>query len=122
VSVSLSQTQEFPGCSLLSSKLNKTYTDGNSTSCPTPSTRNEFTITSNVTQSGTLAACQPWGLRIHGGVKPYSLTFARPNADTVTNVTMPEDADAYTYINSTNEFILAGELFRLIILPLYLIN
>ncbi|THU75645.1 hypothetical protein K435DRAFT_583367, partial [Dendrothele bispora CBS 962.96] len=75
-----------------------TILDGEKSSCIVDEqNNNNFTISSNVT--GTLDTCQPWGIRIKGGVKPYTLVFAQLNASNVTNVTMPADADAYTYIN-----------------------
>ncbi|KAK7450136.1 hypothetical protein VKT23_013018 [Stygiomarasmius scandens] len=77
----------------------KTVTKGQTTNCvdSTNNNNSDFVVSSNVT--GNLDTCQPWGLRIEGGTKPYTLTIAQTNADAVTNVTMPDDADVYTYIN-----------------------
>ncbi|OJT05706.1 hypothetical protein TRAPUB_3474 [Trametes pubescens] len=71
---------------------------GADTSCliaaPTPSTP---VITANVTQN--LQTCQPWGLSITGGTKPYNVTLGQLNAPVITNVTMGPEDDVFTYIN-----------------------
>ncbi|KAG7442100.1 uncharacterized protein BT62DRAFT_922914 [Guyanagaster necrorhizus] len=71
---------------------------GSSTDCIVQ--RNDttsFTVKSNVT--GDLQPCQPWGLRIKGGVPPYNISFAQVDSTVITNVTTLGDDDAYTYIN-----------------------
>ncbi|KAH9848242.1 hypothetical protein C2E23DRAFT_740024 [Lenzites betulinus] len=72
--------------------------DGKDTSClipvPTPST---LRITPNVTAD--LQTCQPWGLTITGGTKPYSVTLGQLNSGVITNVTMGPLDDVLTYIN-----------------------
>ncbi|EEB96913.1 hypothetical protein MPER_03864, partial [Moniliophthora perniciosa FA553] len=54
-------------------------------------------ISANVTTS--VNTCDPWGLRIRGGVKPYNITFLQINSPIVTNVTLGPNDDAFTYIN-----------------------
>ncbi|KAF9267256.1 hypothetical protein L218DRAFT_955738 [Marasmius fiardii PR-910] len=56
----------------------------------------DFIVTSNITD--TINTCEPWGLRIKGGVKPYNITFMQINSPIVTNVTAGSRDDAYTYI------------------------
>jgi len=57
----------------------------------------DFTVTANV--SGTIETCQPWGLRVVGGVPPYNLTMSELKSPVITNVTMPNGDDVFTYIN-----------------------
>ncbi|KAJ7253604.1 hypothetical protein C8J57DRAFT_1137400, partial [Mycena rebaudengoi] len=76
-----------------------TVTAGASTQCilaPTASTP-PFTITANV--SDAVDTCQPWGLTISGGTRPYNLTLAALNAPDVTNVTLGANDSVFTYIN-----------------------
>ncbi|KAI0819765.1 hypothetical protein BC628DRAFT_964066 [Trametes gibbosa] len=83
--------------------------DGKDTSClipdPTPSTPR---ITPNV--STELQTCQPWGLTITGGTKPYSVTLGQLNSGVITNVTMGPLDDVLTYINraAPNEPLIAA--------------
>ena len=58
--------------------------------------RKDFILTSNST-SDTINTCDPWGLRIKGGNKPYNVTFMQINSPIVTNVTMGPNDDGYTY-------------------------
>lgn len=75
-----------------------TITAGQSTACILSSLdTSSFTVSANVTD--TLTTCQPWGLRIKGGTPPYNLTLAALNSPLVTNVTLPNGDDAFTYIN-----------------------
>ncbi|PPQ84707.1 hypothetical protein CVT25_014059, partial [Psilocybe cyanescens] len=75
-----------------------TVTAGTSSSCIiTPSTSPTFTVTSNVTSD--LSTCEPVRLSISGGVSPYHLTLAADNAPSVTNDTLPEGNNIYTYIS-----------------------
>lgn len=69
-----------------------------STACvvPEPSAPN-FTITSNITKP--LETCDPWGIKIKGGVPPYNVTIAAVNSPIITNVSFSSGFDAYTYIN-----------------------
>ncbi|KAJ7253607.1 hypothetical protein C8J57DRAFT_1348597 [Mycena rebaudengoi] len=74
-------------------------TAGESTQCiltPTASTP-PFTITANV--SDAVDTCQPWGLTISGGTRPYNLTLAALNAPVLTNVTLGANDSVFTYIN-----------------------
>lgn len=74
-----------------------TVVTGQSTACVEPSAPSDFTVTSNVTD--TLTTCQPWGIRIKGGVPPYNLTLVAVNSPIVTNVTLGPVDDAFTYID-----------------------
>ncbi|KAJ7590716.1 hypothetical protein C8J56DRAFT_1024536 [Mycena floridula] len=57
----------------------------------------DFKLTANVTKD--LDTCEPWGLRIVGGVEPYNLTIAALGAPSSTNVTIDLGMDLFTYIN-----------------------
>ncbi|KAJ3886987.1 hypothetical protein GG344DRAFT_81177 [Lentinula edodes] len=74
-----------------------TVQSGQSTECIVNSNQSDFTVSANIT--GTVNTCQPYGLRIHGGVPPYNLSLAQFNSPVVTNVTIPSPNDAFTYIN-----------------------
>lgn len=52
---------------------------------------------SNITED--LETCQPLGLRVVGGQKPYTITLAAPGSPRVTNVTLGPDDDVFTYID-----------------------
>ena len=54
-------------------------------------------IISNVT--GAIDTCQPWGLTISGGAKPYQIILSALQSGTITNATMGSDDDVYTYID-----------------------
>lgn len=72
------------------------------------SNQNDFTVSANITD--TVNTCQPYGLRIHGGVPPYNLSLAQFNSPVVTNVTIPSPNDAFTYINrATPGYLLLGK-------------
>lgn len=71
---------------------------GSSTNCIVDRNDTSFTVTSNVTTSD-LQPCQPWGLRIHGGVPPYNISIVQTNSPVTTNASTLGDDDAYTYIN-----------------------
>ncbi|KAF9005011.1 hypothetical protein BDQ17DRAFT_1304204 [Cyathus striatus] len=98
-----------PGTNLLLSMVDSTggsggvditlYTviAGQSTDCIVNDNTNDFTISANVTDE--LTTCQPWGLRIKGGIPPYNLTLAALNSTAVTNVTLPFGDDVFTYID-----------------------
>ncbi|EEB96150.1 hypothetical protein MPER_04764, partial [Moniliophthora perniciosa FA553] len=68
-----------------------------STNCITSQNQTDFTVHANFTT--TVETCDPWGLRIKGGVAPYNITFVQINSPVVTNVTTGPNDDAYTYIN-----------------------
>jgi len=70
---------------------------GQSTTCVQNAQDTGFTVRANVTD--TISTCQPWGLRIHGGVPPYNITFSALNSPNVTNVTMLGIDDGFTYID-----------------------
>ncbi|KAK7018094.1 hypothetical protein VNI00_018374 [Paramarasmius palmivorus] len=57
----------------------------------------DFTIVSNATND--IQTCEPWGIRISGGVKPYNLTLLPPSSPALTNITMGPTDDGYVYIN-----------------------
>ncbi|KAF4583908.1 hypothetical protein EYR40_002406 [Pleurotus pulmonarius] len=69
-----------------------------------------FTVTSNIT--GDANTCDPWGLTIVGGVKPYNVTLAALSSPVITNVTMGGLDDRLTYINRAdpNTILLAVHL------------
>lgn len=78
------------------------------TECQVGSNATDFTVSANV--SDTVNTCQPWGLRIKGGVPPYNISFAQLNSPVVTNVTIPTGLDAFTYINrATPGYLLLGK-------------
>ena len=52
---------------------------------------------SNVTT--TLNTCDPWGITVTGGQKPYNISLAVVAAPVVTNVTMGADDDVFTFID-----------------------
>jgi len=70
---------------------------GQTTQCVTTPSTTAFTVTANVT--GDLTTCQPWGLTVKGGVPPYVVTLAQPNSPIVTNVTIPNGLDTFTFID-----------------------
>ncbi|KAI0667356.1 hypothetical protein C8Q78DRAFT_374571 [Trametes maxima] len=68
------------------------------TSCLQPApTASTLRIVPNVTDS--LQTCQPWGLNIIGGTKPYNVTFGQVASGVITNVTMGPEDDVFTFIN-----------------------
>ncbi|KAL1942340.1 hypothetical protein VTO73DRAFT_6404 [Trametes versicolor] len=82
---------------------------GGDTSCLIPApTSSTPVITANVTQN--LQTCQPWGLSITGGTKPYNVTLGQLSAPVITNVTMGPEDDVFTYINraSPNQPLIAA--------------
>jgi hypothetical protein len=70
---------------------------GQTTECIISGNNTGFTVSANITD--TVNTCQPWGLRIQGGVPPYNLSLAQVNSPVVTNVTIPNGLNGYTYIN-----------------------
>ncbi|KAJ7676627.1 hypothetical protein DFH06DRAFT_1034040 [Mycena polygramma] len=67
------------------------------TQCIPPTPQSDFVVTANVTDE--LTTCQPWGLKIQGGLQPYNVTIAALNSTTVTNVTLGPTDSVFTYIN-----------------------
>lgn len=55
------------------------------------------TIQANVTN--TLDTCEPWGLHVTGGQKPYTIVLVETHSDTVTKVTLGSEDDTLTYVN-----------------------
>ena len=47
----------------------------------------------------TINTCDPWGLTITGGVKPYSISLAALHSQVVTNVTMGANDDVLVYVD-----------------------
>ncbi|KZT05298.1 uncharacterized protein LAESUDRAFT_750736 [Laetiporus sulphureus 93-53] len=74
-------------------------TAGSNSSClPSSSPSADIArITPNLTSS--LSTCEPWGLTLTNGTKPYSMILAALNSPVVTNVTLGQDDDVFTYIN-----------------------
>ncbi|KAI0366450.1 hypothetical protein BV20DRAFT_952135 [Pilatotrama ljubarskyi] len=71
---------------------------GSDTSCLIPApTSSTPRITPNVTTE--LKTCQPWGLTVTGGVKPYYVTFGQTASGVITNVTMGPEDDVFTFID-----------------------
>jgi hypothetical protein len=70
---------------------------GDKTSCVVDRSSSSFTFTHNIT--GDLSTCDPVGLAITGGVSPYTVSLIAANSPAVTNVTMPEGDNVYTYIS-----------------------
>ncbi|EKM51253.1 uncharacterized protein PHACADRAFT_263297 [Phanerochaete carnosa HHB-10118-sp] len=52
-------------------------------------------VNPNVTD--TLTTCEPWGLTIKGGKKPYTVVLSATNSPVITNVTMGPEDDVFTF-------------------------
>lgn len=100
--------EEFPSHYILSRVSNSLRplflvadgASGNSdTSClrASPPVTSLASIEPNVTTS--LATCQPWGLTVSGGQKPYTLVIVETHAATITEVTLGPEDDTLTYVN-----------------------
>ncbi|KAJ7258496.1 hypothetical protein C8J57DRAFT_528442 [Mycena rebaudengoi] len=76
-----------------------TVTEGATTQCIQSETM-VFYMTANVTD--VLTTCAPWGLTVHGGMPPYTLTLAALDSSSVTNVTLGPNGSEFTYINRAN--------------------
>lgn len=76
-------------------------TAGKDTSCLPPLPSQDSTdipsILPNVT--GTISTCDPWGLQIVGGQKPYQIALSACDSPVITNVTMGPDDDVFTFID-----------------------
>lgn len=72
---------------------------GNSQSClyTPPPASSLASIEPNVTD--VLTTCQPWGLTVKGGTKPYQIVLEALNSPVITNVTMGPDDDVFTFID-----------------------
>ncbi|KIP04190.1 hypothetical protein PHLGIDRAFT_76352, partial [Phlebiopsis gigantea 11061_1 CR5-6] len=55
------------------------------------------TLSSNLTD--TLSTCQPWGLTVQGGQKPYTIVLSAVNSRVITNITMGPEDSLLTYID-----------------------
>src|SRR5438552_18481716 len=73
---------------------------GTDKSCLPPAPTSNFTVSTNVTT--TLTTCQPWGLAISGGAKPYTVTLAALDSPIVTNATLGPADDFFTFIDRAN--------------------
>ncbi|KAJ3577010.1 hypothetical protein NP233_g18 [Leucocoprinus birnbaumii] len=69
------------------------------TNCIAPSPPQDFTISSNITQGGSLQTCQPWRLNINGGQPPYTVVLDARNSPVLTNITVPPTDNAVVFIN-----------------------
>jgi hypothetical protein len=49
-----------------------------------------------------LSTCQPWGLKVTGGIPPYNITLISVGSTVVTNVSLLQGFDIFTYINKAN--------------------
>ncbi|KAI0357047.1 hypothetical protein OH77DRAFT_1476413 [Trametes cingulata] len=71
---------------------------GSDTSCLIPApTSSTLRITPNVTTQ--LETCQPWGLSVTGGTKPYNLTFGQTASGVITQVQMGPEDDVFVFID-----------------------
>jgi hypothetical protein len=101
-------------CAILFISLpaNNGATGGSDTSClrTSPPATSLASIEPNVTTN--LATCQPWGLTVSGGQKPYTLVIIETHAATITEVTLGPEDDTLTYINRADpNWQIIGKLF-----------
>lgn len=76
-------------------------TAGTDTSClPSAPASSIAHITPNVT--GSVFTCEPWGLTLSNGTQPYSVVIAALDSPIITNISVPQDYDVFTYINRAN--------------------
>ncbi|KAI0804495.1 hypothetical protein BC629DRAFT_1180952 [Irpex lacteus] len=54
-------------------------------------------ITQNITDR--IETCEPWGLTVSGGTKPYQIVLSALESPIITNVTMGANDDVFTYID-----------------------
>ncbi|KAL9708826.1 hypothetical protein Ac2012v2_007981 [Leucoagaricus gongylophorus] len=69
------------------------------TNCIVPAPSQDFRISSNITEGGTLETCRPWRLDIDGGHPPYTVVLDARNSPVMTNITIPSTDNAMVYIN-----------------------
>ncbi|THH32654.1 hypothetical protein EUX98_g1511 [Antrodiella citrinella] len=74
-------------------------TAGSSTGCLPSKPSSLASIQPNVT---ALTTCEPWGLTITGGTKPYQIVLSAQGSPVITNVTMGANDDVFTYIDRAN--------------------
>ena len=73
-------------------------TAANDVTClPSPAPTIPASVHPNVTDP--LATCQPWGLTIANGTKPYTIVLSALNSLFITNLTLGYNDDVFTYIN-----------------------
>lgn len=71
-------------------------TVGSTNTChPTPDRTTLATMKPNVTDH--LTTCEPWGITISGGTKPYSVVLSALGSPVITNVSMGPQDDVFTY-------------------------
>lgn len=70
---------------------------GSDISCLSGTPFSATTILPNVTDA--LTTCQPWGLTISGGQRPYTVVLSQVASHTITVVTMDQADDLLTYVN-----------------------
>ncbi|KAI0340989.1 hypothetical protein BDW22DRAFT_373449 [Trametopsis cervina] len=77
-----------------------TVTAGSDTSClptSTPDPSSLPLIKPNITDK--IQTCQPWGLTVTGGKKPYQVVLSALDSQVITNVTMGLQDDVFTFID-----------------------
>ncbi|THH09966.1 hypothetical protein EW145_g1645 [Phellinidium pouzarii] len=79
-----------------------TIIDGDSTCLPSAPSTGNLTLTANISTSDPLETCQPLGLRVFGGQKPYNISIAALNSQVVTNVSLGGNDDVMTWVNRAN--------------------
>ncbi|KAI1789320.1 hypothetical protein LXA43DRAFT_974350 [Ganoderma leucocontextum] len=70
---------------------------GTATTCQPPTPKNPPKVQANVTT--TISTCNPWGLTVTGGVKPYTISLAALKSPVITNVTMGAQDDVFTFVD-----------------------
>ncbi|KAI0942404.1 hypothetical protein AcW1_003046 [Taiwanofungus camphoratus] len=86
-------------------------TASSNTSClPAAPSDSIARISPNVTS--TLTTCEPWGLTITNGTRPYNVIFSALNSPVITNVTMGPEDDVFTYIDRADP---NGELLAAVV-------
>ena len=51
-----------------------------------------------------LATCDPWGLTIQNGTKPYTVILVAQGSPVITNVTLGVQDDVLTYIDRASPY------------------
>ena len=95
IRTSLDSTPRHPGMTALAIA-------GPDTSCipPAPTTP-VASVHANVTN---LATCDPWGLTIQNGTKPYTVILVAQGSPVITNVTLGVQDDVLTYIDRASPY------------------
>lgn len=78
-----------------------TAIDGTDTSCLPHSGNNTQSTVASITPNVTnkIETCEPWGLTVSGGKKPYQIVLSALDSPVITNVTMGPDDDVFTFVN-----------------------